>query len=124
MQKVAVYGTLRKGQRNHHLLKSSRYVGLYSFYLPFRMYKVGLYYPALVPDEADNLITIEVYEVTNATMNGLDKLENYPTYYDRFPVECNGEEVWIYYLEKSKENLSTFTCEIPGGDWVHHELSA
>lgn len=113
---VAVYGSLRKGLHNHRVLGDSKLIttGLVK---GFGMYSLGAY-PALslqCPIKTD--VVVEVYEVVGGTMNSLDMLEGYPSFYTRklCVIETtNGDvEAWVYFI-KDLLNEEIVEC----GDWV------
>ena len=59
----------------------------------------------------------EVYDVDAATLAALDRLEGYPGFYDREPVELHGEvagEALAYLLPRERVSERP---EIPHGDW-------
>lgn len=62
MKKVTVYGSLKKGKYNHHLLHGCAFLG--NTIVKGTMYSVGMY-PALV-EEGDNEYEAEVYEVPDS----------------------------------------------------------
>lgn len=86
MELVFVYGTLKKGQPNHHILDNPNcsFVSAAStFPNRWEMYNLGAY-PTIVPAVGPHeKIRGEVYEVDKETLEHLDFLEGYPTLYDR-----------------------------------------
>ena len=77
---IAVYGTLRRGQRNHFLLDGAAFLGIgfvagALFDMP-RNTRREYAYPALV--EGAGRIAVEVYQLTSDEMlAALDALEDY-----------------------------------------------
>lgn len=78
---VAVYGTLRRGERNHHLIEAAAFLGmgmlrgaLYDVpRTPYRAYA----YPALV-GAPPLLVVVEIYRLGGlAVLERLDALERY-----------------------------------------------
>ena len=82
MTRVFVYGTLKKGIQNHHLLAGAEYVGQAYTIECFKMFNVG--FPIIREAEADgHAVFGEVYDVDDQTLSRLDRLENEGTMYDR-----------------------------------------
>jgi gamma-glutamylcyclotransferase (GGCT)/AIG2-like uncharacterized protein YtfP len=78
---VFVYGTLRRGQRNHYMLRSSPFLGMHVTEPCYTMLDLGSY-PAVVRG-GHCAISGELYRVTPPTLATLDELEDYPDRYDR-----------------------------------------
>ena len=81
---VAVYGSLKKGKRNHGLLSDSRCVCHGLTEPKFSLVDL-VYFPGLI--DGDNFIEVEVYEVTNEMLSRLDRLEGHPTFYERVETD-------------------------------------
>jgi gamma-glutamylcyclotransferase (GGCT)/AIG2-like uncharacterized protein YtfP len=102
MHKIAVYGTLKHGGRNSHLLSSSELIGIQRLE-GWKLYTNGLY-PHAVP--SDESIHIEIYEVSSAVLAQLDHLEGYDalsprrSMYQRMTVETECGPALIYYMTR------------------------
>ena len=97
MNRVAVYGSLKKGFGNHSLLLGSQYLGTTDTYPEWNMYSLGGF-PAITYD-GDTPICVEVYKVDDETMNDLDMLEGYPNFYNRRVIDTKYGKAWIYYIQ-------------------------
>ncbi len=81
-----VYGTLKRGQRNHGLLADQPFVGEAVTEPLYRLVDCGRY-PALVEDAASGrAVRGEVFLVDDATRARLDLLEGVPHLYQLLPV--------------------------------------
>ena len=93
---VAVYGSLKRGFYNHHLLASSNFLSVGTV-KGFEMYSLGAY-PMVI--EGRGSISVETFEVTPDVMASLDRLEGFPSYYGRQIVTVETEhcpiEAWLY----------------------------
>ena len=103
---VFVYGTLMKGEVNHHYLESSEYLkrGVIEGY---EMYDVGSY-PAVMP--ADGLITGELYRVPVSDMASIDMLEGEGTIYGKKceiadDADGNSTICYLYVYLRNVEGL-------------------
>lgn len=90
---VFVYGTLKRGQRNHYLLAGAEYLGPASTEPKYRLIDCGPY-PALLDDvkrcgpEVEPLaVAGEVYRIDAATLAALDRLEDEGRLYRRAVIE-------------------------------------
>src|SRR5262245_62993260 len=85
---VFVYGTLKKGFRNHHLLETSKLV--VADVLTSRRYRMlDVGFPVLLPkgNGTEGLVKGEVYEVDAETLQQLDRLEGEGRMYHREVIE-------------------------------------
>lgn len=119
--RVFVYGTLKQGQPNHHvitgckegkytLLGQGRTVSKWPLVIasPF-----NIPYLLDIEGEGHNIVG-EVYEVNDALFADLDVLEGYPGYYDRRPISIKLEkktegvecadvlDCWLYLINTYK----------------------
>ncbi len=109
MKKVAVYGTLRKGQYNHQVLgTSAKYKGTATI-SGFKMYGLGAF-PGVV--RGDGHITVELYE--DADIKQLDVLESEGFLYSRQTENILGEDYFIYTFIPPVVKYP----EIVSGDWL------
>jgi gamma-glutamylcyclotransferase (GGCT)/AIG2-like uncharacterized protein YtfP/cation transport regulator ChaC len=117
---VFVYGTLRKHQTYHGLLKGCECLAE-QCWTRGRLYDTGFGYPALV-QEARGRVYGEVYRVSDGVLAKLDELEGYQgpgkaNEYDRLkqPVHTDQGrmEAYVYVYQ----SLESHMPEIEGGDW-------
>ena len=95
--RVFVYGTLRVGQGNHHLLASSRMIGLDRTLARYTLVDLGAF-PAVVVGGATAVVG-EVFEVDAATLARLDRLEGHPRFYQRTTVRlASGRRAEMYVM--------------------------
>lgn len=115
--RVLVYGTLRQGESNHHLLSDSQFLGHVVTQAQFQLFDLGPY-PAAIKGEQS--LVAEVYFVDEDTMKQLDILEDYPHEYDRELVSTPHGQAWIYLYQ----NKRLLTKIIPSGDWCQRNDDA
>lgn len=95
MHKVFVYGTLKAGFGNHHILEESKFLQVGETEPTFTMISLGGF-PGIL-DFGTTSIKGEVYEVDKETLARLDRLEGHPRWYKRTPITLNdGFEVETY----------------------------
>jgi gamma-glutamylcyclotransferase (GGCT)/AIG2-like uncharacterized protein YtfP len=114
---IFVYGTLRKGQWNHHLLVSSKFIEMAKTKRRYALYGSGV--PFLSRTKALTQVTGEVYAVDDGTLERLDDLEGHPNAYKREQAEVvldDGTELkaWIYFYDRAHGEL------IESGDFLQN----
>jgi gamma-glutamylaminecyclotransferase len=88
-----LYGTLKREQRNHSLLRGQRFIGVAATEPRYRLYDLDCY-PGMVKDAANGLaVTGELWEVDTACLAELDVLEEAPALYVRQRVAVQGAAV-------------------------------
>lgn len=107
---VFVYGTLRRGESNHHYLTGSQLLGLFDTPPEYALYDLGPY-PGLV--EGHQSISGEVYLIDDETLTKLDVLEDVPVEYHRDTIETSFGTAWIYVYQ----DASRLNSLIESGDW-------
>lgn len=135
--KLFVYGSLRQGFPNHHLLTEGGAVLLGEYESEEKLYMVGLKsgaYPYVIdeslhPTCVQTTIRGEVYEVTYDLMQRLDLFEGHPNHYTRVPIIVHQNDkfkptiayTYIVINEYLKSEIAVafedrFTV-VPSGDW-------
>jgi gamma-glutamylcyclotransferase (GGCT)/AIG2-like uncharacterized protein YtfP len=107
---VFVYGTLRKGECNHHYLNNGEMLGIVETNPVFSLFDLGPY-PGL--SEGQQSVTGEVYRVDDETLANLDILEDVPLEYRRETIETSLGRAWIYLYQEPTQLAQL----IPSGDW-------
>jgi len=95
-QLVFVYGSLKRGQANHHHLAGSRFLG--AAQLPgLALYDLGPFPMAIICDESSACLHGELYAVSAEQLAELDRFEGAPRLYERQRhVLSDGRPVWVY----------------------------
>ncbi|CAH0528893.1 gamma-glutamylcyclotransferase family protein [Vibrio hippocampi] len=111
MNTVFVYGSLKQGFSNDHLMAEAKYLGDGTTQSSdYHLVSLGSYPAAL--KHGRHPIVGELYQVDDNTFHHLDLLEEHPDFYCREWVaieDSNGEKVaaWLYIL------VADFDGEIP-----------
>lgn len=102
---VFVYGTLKRGFRNHRVVENARFVGEATTLEPWALpIYGGRHVPTVLPINEGYRIKGELYEPDVPEWRYLDKLEGHPHLYKRARVEVRlvGEDTpmnaWIYFF--------------------------
>ena len=121
---VFVYGTLRKHEKNHSLLKEANLIKEQAW-VEGALYDTGKGYPAL--KEGNETIYGEVYKINSTLLSTLDELEDFlegreDNRYIRKLKQVNTDtgvlEAFVYYSEIE----DMFQEKIPSGDWKVHQF--
>lgn len=110
---VFVYGTLLRGEANHHVIAPARFLREAVTRPAYELADLGSY-PALVAGGA-TAVRGEVYAVDPRTLRALDALEEHPDLYRRAPVTlADGARVQSYLLTRVR---AAGYPRIASGDW-------
>ncbi|WP_232321886.1 gamma-glutamylcyclotransferase [Photobacterium jeanii] len=113
MELVFVYGTLRRGESNHALLQHAKCLGEAVVSSGYVLHDLGPYPGVIVDKHSQAPLHGEVYQVDSETFAALDRLEEYPTGYDRELVVTPYGAAWLYVYLHSV----THAPVISNGDW-------
>lgn len=113
-ERVFVYGTLLSGESNHYLLEGSELMGK-TVANGFDLKDLGPF-PACVENPLSTTsVEGEVWMVTKEVLARLDRLEGYPTFYNRKKIWTFFDDCWIYFCNAEKDNPT-----ILSGSWKQH----
>lgn len=108
-----VYGTLLRGQRNHHLMATARLVRETATAPGFRLYELDRELPAMVRG-GRGAVAGELYRIDAETLERLDRLERHPDLYWRTAVRLvDGSTALTYLWRGAVAGGRT----IDSGDW-------
>lgn len=95
--RVFVYGTLKRGHGNSHLLREATPLGRSLVTGKYKLYDLGGF-PAVMLRPAGEMVHIlgEVYDVPLDTFQTLDMLEGHPDWYKRIKVATAHGKAWMY----------------------------
>lgn len=122
MTRVFVYGSLLRGETNHRLLASARFVTVARTRPEFTLHDLGAF-PGLVAGGATSVVG-EVYEVDGPTRVRLDRLEGHPQLYRRELIELvtdHGGLTAHVYVYVSSLGRAQAICS---GDWRQQKEQA
>jgi gamma-glutamylaminecyclotransferase len=93
---IFVYGTLKRGCRNHSVLQSAEFAGTAWTEPGYRMVHCGEY-PGLVRAERGEAVCGELYRLDEALLTALDRFEDAPNEYERVTIKLSdGREAQAY----------------------------
>ncbi|MCG6873394.1 MAG: gamma-glutamylcyclotransferase [Gammaproteobacteria bacterium] len=115
--RVFVYGTLRKGEKNHHWLSGARWLGDWRTPPRYALMDLGGY-PGVRPG-GRTAIRGEVYRLGPGILRQLDRLEAAPVEYRRILIRSPWGPAWIYLHRGDVRGRP-----LPGGDWLRRPAAA
>ncbi len=95
---VFVYGSLRRGQVHHSLLKGARCLGRHRTAPVYTMLDLGGY-PGVVTDGITAIVG-EIYAVSPRILARLDRLEDFPRLYTRALIGTPFGPAWMYLMQR------------------------
>ena len=117
---VFVYGTLKQGGANHHLMENATLLGMVQTREAFPLVVAKPWQvPCMMHKPGQGLVVQgELYRVTGTLLAGLDRFEGVPHNYKRLPVALQGhhELCFAWFKCRSPENfeeLSLLACYDP-----------
>ena len=112
---VFVYGSLKKGFRNHsYFLEENKLLGSHITAPKFTMVSLGGFPGVLKGGETP--ISGEIYEINEGDLQRLDRLEGHPTFYCREQISTPYGDSWIYFLQGRHGD----TNKVESGIWEEH----
>lgn len=108
---VFVYGTLMKHETNHHYLRDATRLGNACTAPCYRLFSLGSY-PVVCPLGRQR-IRGEVYRVSTAALRRLDRLEEYPHFYQRRRIATAFGKAWLYFRMQPPAGARS----IASGNW-------
>ena len=109
--RVFVYGTLMRHEANHHYLRGATYLGRARTAPRYRLLSLGSY-PVLCLGGRQRTCG-EVYRVSTAMLRQLDRLEEYPHYYQRSKIPTAFGPAWLYFQTQPPAGARA----IASGNW-------
>lgn len=108
---VFVYGTLRKGGGNHHLLEDADFISKgRTTHNAYKMVTNGGYPMVFYSGPHDgHRVFGELYSVNDGTLSMLDNLEGHPVFFRRRQISIEGEfetrQAWMYFGPSDRRHL-------------------
>ena len=109
-----LYGTLKRGQKNHHFLAGQEFLGEATTMPLYRLYGLGCH-PGMVLDPDNGLdVAGELWAVDDAALAKMDEFEGVPDWFIRQDVAVRDcfETVQAYFF-----NGTVPEGAVSGGEW-------
>lgn len=119
---IFIYGSLRRGSAQSMSARFPESKFIAEAKVRGRLYDLGAY-PGLLLSESNSLVSGEVYEVDDETLNKLDEFEA-STNYLRKEVEISvGNENQLGWTYEPNPAFYSLRTVISSGDWSEHARS-
>jgi len=118
MDKLFVYGTLKRGFPLHRWMSRSEYIGKAETTQLMAMYSGGI--PFVTDREQVSRIHGELFSVDADTLRGTDRVEGHPVHYTRRLTKVrthDGEEheAWLYFYDHEL----VYPHLVPTGSYIY-----
>jgi gamma-glutamylcyclotransferase (GGCT)/AIG2-like uncharacterized protein YtfP len=113
---IFIYGTLKRGQLHHDLLKGQEFLALARTAPSYRLYNSG-HFPALVEDTCQGVgVQGEVWRVDDSLLQVLDDFEDVPRLFTRKPIRLEEfhQPVSAYFFMGQVSSLEECGARWPG----------
>ena len=116
-----VYGTLKKGGKNHFFLKGAKFIR-YAILEGYSIYDINHGFPLMFEDP-EGKVYGEIYEIGSNTLSCIDALESEGKFYERVNDRKLDYSFYVT-LDKDKFNENYYTLnKIKDGFWKIAEYS-
>lgn len=110
---VAVYGTLREGDCNHHMLGNEPKFLTQERIPDFQMYNLGGMFPYITRDEGS--VLVEVYDVTQEAYDRCNRMEG-EAGYETTKIKTSVGEATLWHMTELAHTRQR-SVKILSGDW-------
>ena len=109
-----VYGTLKKGYGNHHIMKPAVFVG--DDTISGTMYSFGDY-PAIVAGK--DIIHGELWKISTEQRKRIDHMEGHPFLFKRLLTHTrSGKFAWVYWFQAAEKLSQEKIPILHSGRWA------
>lgn len=113
MNKLFVYGSLKRNYWNNSILSNGKYHGKAQTLPVFTLLRYSSF-PAVIPD-GNTAIKGEIWEIDDATLSYCDYLEGHPNFYKRIKITTDMGEAWMYCMNPKEVDVDCPIIE--SGEW-------
>ena len=114
--RIFVYGTLKKGGKNHFFLQDSKFIR-YETLKGYSIYDIKHGFPLMFKTEENSKVYGEVYEIDSDTLMRIDGLENEGRFYERVNDSKLDYEYYVTMDRKRYEENYYTLDKIESGIW-------